>query len=662
MAGNVARLADDDLGEAADERSSFVSSLSSAGRPSSPSAGSLLDAGAGEEPSSDKPGSNSPRHFVAMPKHEVFVHFFEDDGATEKAANTVNLNSSGPVTTHYSEKRGSVPRRFQNMRLAQIIQAHDGPIYALKFSPDGKYLATGGDDAKVVVWVVGQLRRLSYEGEEDDENERGDFLEHEGGSYKGDSPYPQTPQAYYSRGGHHPSFSTSPTGSPKGHGAIDEQQPSSSQIQHQNTPDEHSPSISLDGSDKLSSSPSGGSSSSAAALGFDKNVVLFPAPYREYLGHTESVLDVAWSGGSNLLLSASADKYVRLWRLEDRSGCLKLFGHTDIVTSVAFHPTNHAHFISGCFNGQVRLWDNVRSNTLDYVVSPLDENNCNVAITSVSFVPDGSRVFAGLKDGQIQIYAYKMEFSDKVKLQRETSLDWLRDRKGKYSSGRKVTGICFDSSKGSDAKLLRWCVTSNDDNIRLVDSVVPPFKYVCKYKGGRNANLQIKASFSEDGKFIICAGENGRVNIWETEHDSSIVDVSCTAVFRPKKQPGVRRNSMFEWFLATGKSPDGGKMLIPATTVAFAPAASVHRLLESAVEAQRRRFSGTVVGRPGSPSDVASLPSAAPSASTQHSPVPASTSTSYLIPDDAALCVSIIASTDLDGKLRIFLCSPLVTY
>jgi WD40 repeat protein len=563
------------------------------------------------------------------------------------------------MTTHFSKEiRGNV-RRFQKTRLAQVIQAHDGPVYALKFSPDGKYLATGGDDAKVVVWVVGQLRRLSYEGDEDDDNEGGDFLEHEGGSYKGDSPYPQTPQAYYSRGGHHPSFSTTPTGSPKGPIATEEQQPPSSTSQHQSTPDEHSPSISLDESDKQSSAPSGGSS--GAALGFDKNVILFPAPYREYLGHTESVLDVAWSGGSNLLLSASADKYVRLWRLEDRSGCLKLFGHTDIVTSVAFHPTNHAHFISGCFNGQVRLWDNVRSNTLDYVVSPLDENNCNVAITSVSFVPDGSRVFAGLKDGQIQIYAYKMEFSDKVKLQRETSLDWLRDRKGKYSNGRKVTGICFDSSKGSDAKLLRWCVTSNDDNIRLVDSVVPPFKYVCKYKGGRNANLQIKASFSEDGKYIICAGENGRVNIWETERDSSIVDVSCAAVFRPKKQPGVRRNSIFEWFQATGKSPDGGKMLVPATTVAFAPAASVHRLLESAVEAQRRRFSGGLVGRPGSPSDLASLPSATRSASTQVSPVPVSTNSSYLLPDDGALCVSIIASTDLDGKLRIFLCSPLVT-
>lgn len=46
------------------------------------------------------------------------------------------------------------------------------------------------------------------------------------------------------------------------------------------------------------------------------------------------------------LLSASLDKNVRLWHLS-QPGCLRVFWHTDFVTSVQFHPLDAQRFVSG---------------------------------------------------------------------------------------------------------------------------------------------------------------------------------------------------------------------------------------------------------------------------------------------------------------------------
>lgn len=77
-------------------------------------------------------------------------------------------------------------------------------------------------------------------------------------------------------------------------------------------------------------------------------------PFREYLGHQSTILDLSWSK-NNFLLSSSMDKTVRLWHLT-RSETLCTFKHSDFVPSIRFHPRDDRFFLAGSLDSKLRLW------------------------------------------------------------------------------------------------------------------------------------------------------------------------------------------------------------------------------------------------------------------------------------------------------------------
>ncbi|KAL2540282.1 Transducin/WD40 repeat-like superfamily protein [Abeliophyllum distichum] len=77
-------------------------------------------------------------------------------------------------------------------------------------------------------------------------------------------------------------------------------------------------------------------------------------PLHVFVGHSGDIVDLSWSK-TNCLLSSSIDKTVRLWRVGCEQ-CLKVFLHSDYVTCVQFNPVNDDYFISGSLDGKVRIW------------------------------------------------------------------------------------------------------------------------------------------------------------------------------------------------------------------------------------------------------------------------------------------------------------------
>ena len=215
-------------------------------------------------------------------------------------------------------------------------------------------------------------------------------------------------------------------------------------------------------------------------------------PIREYEGHTSTVLDVSWSK-NNFLLSSSMDKTVRLWHVS-RSECLCTFKHSDFVPSISFHPKDDRFFLAGSLDAKLRLWS-IPDKSVAYMAH-LPE-----MITAVAFTPDGKCAMAGCLSGLCMFYETEgMKYQSQVH---------VRSARGQNAKGSKITAIKAYNDPRGDIKLL---ITSNDSRIRLYNFRDKSLEL--KFRGNENNCSQIRASITDDGKYVVCGSEDRKAYIW----------------------------------------------------------------------------------------------------------------------------------------------------
>ncbi|KAL6972134.1 hypothetical protein U1Q18_031823 [Sarracenia purpurea var. burkii] len=181
--------------------------------------------------------------------------------------------------------------------MGQEFQAHEGSILTMKFSLDGQYLATAGEDGIVCVWQVVEDAR----------------------SNEVDIPDIDPSCIYFT-------------------------------VNHLS---ELAPFVVE--KEKFGKLKSLGKTAVSACVIFPPKVFrLLEKPIHQFRGHNSEILDLAWSN-NNYLLSSSNDKTVRLWQL-GHEHCLKVFSHSNYVTCIQFNPVNNNLFISGSIDGKVRIW------------------------------------------------------------------------------------------------------------------------------------------------------------------------------------------------------------------------------------------------------------------------------------------------------------------
>ncbi|PPS03122.1 hypothetical protein GOBAR_AA17535 [Gossypium barbadense] len=464
----------------------------------------------------------------------------ERDTSSEKGGRRSSsaTDDSQDVSFHGPERvrvkqYGKSCKELTALYKSQEIQAHNGSIWSIKFSLDGKYLASAGEDCEIHVWkVVASEKRGELMEKVDDGNLN--FLLVANGS-------PETTMLS-PIADHHPekkrrgrsslsrkSLSLDPIVVPDTVFALSDKPFCLFKDIRMMCLTSHGPNLSFLFVQRVSYR--------VRSLIFLLDVSLF------LFDGFVTVFDVSLTPSSlpgilvkvpddalNQLLSSSMDKTVRLWDLISKT-CLRIFSHSDYglrianhalflwicldtVTCIQFNPVDDKYFISGSLDAKVRIWSIPDRKVVDW-------NDLHEMVTAACYTPDGQGALVGSYKGSCHLYD-----TSENKLQPKSQIN-LQNKK-KKAHQKKITGFQF--APGSSSEVL---ITSADSRIRLVDES----DLIHKFKGFRNTNSQISASVTTNGKYVVSASEDSYVYVWKQEAES-----------RPSRNKGVTVTYSYEHF------------------------------------------------------------------------------------------------------------------
>ncbi|MCF7785088.1 MAG: WD40 repeat domain-containing protein [Prosthecobacter sp.] len=179
-------------------------------------------------------------------------------------------------------------------------------------------------------------------------------------------------------------------------------------------------------------------SSRLAAACHDQSVCVFStaggtlAPPVIFSGHTRPVFAVAFSPDDKRLVSAGADRTLKVW--DSQSGKLErtLAHHTDIVQCLAFRPLHAGNDCASAGADQtVRIWQPAIGRMVRIV------RHHDGAVFALAWHPQGDRLFSAGQEGIVRVID---AHSDQVLNSWQASTEWIYRLAVSPDGSRLVTG------------------------------------------------------------------------------------------------------------------------------------------------------------------------------------------------------------------------------
>ena len=216
-------------------------------------------------------------------------------------------------------------------------------------------------------------------------------------------------------------------------------------------------------------------------------------------GHAGPVFDTAFSPDGNCLATAGADRTARVWDSISGEEIFVLSGHTSLVRSVAFAPTEGgagrcgAHLVTASEDGTAKVWS-LPSGSAATGEELLALSGDAGPVWSVVSDRDGTRLATGGGDGTVRIW-------DTTTGQELLALS---------GHGGPIRGIAFSpdgthlSTTSEDGSAKVWSLSTDEGTFG---------QELLTLSGHTGAVWSV--GFSPDGTRLATAGEDGTGRVWD---------------------------------------------------------------------------------------------------------------------------------------------------
>ncbi len=331
--------------------------------------------------------------------------------------------------------------------------------------------------------------------------------------------------------------------------------------------------------------------------------VVPPAKFRSLDGHEGPVRAVAFSQDGTRIISGSQDNTVRLWNAEGGQLLKSFRGHDGAVRTVAFADGDQV-ILSGSHDNSVRKWNINEYEEIRVLQGQVLEGHVD-SILSAAFSPDGERIVTASRDRTARTWEAVTGQPLKVFAEGHS---FLATSAAFFPGGKRLATGAVDNTVriwdvDSGTQLVRlehtgraaaltisndgkWVITGSDDRTAKVwDAEAGEVKFV--FKGHQNEVTAL--AISPDDRQLLTGDSRGRVFLWDVQSQTAILELKGHARSRITAAaflPGTSRvltasadRTVAQWDLKTGVEVPSLILKHPDSVVAMSLRPNTHQVL-----------------------------------------------------------------------------------